>query len=65
MSTGIVNVSASKIEIALDCREAKILSGDDRAFHAEKISVGTYALLDGGFLRVETRTSWAQTWEVD
>lgn len=49
VSSGIVNVSASKIEIALDCREAKILSGADRAFHAEKITVGTHALLDGGF----------------
>lgn len=49
LSSGIVNVSASKIEIALDCRQAKILSGSDRAFHAEKINVGTHALLDGGF----------------
>ena len=49
VSSGIVNVSASKIEIALDCREAKMLSGADRAFHAEKITVGTHALLDGDF----------------
>ena len=46
---GTVNVSASKVEIALDCRDAKIISDADRAFHAEKISVGTHALLDGGF----------------
>ena len=49
-STGIVNVSSAKIEVALDCRETKITSGADRAFHAEKVSVGTHALLDGGFL---------------
>jgi len=48
-STGSVNVAASKIEIVLDCREAKILSLADRALHAEKISVGTHVLLDGGF----------------
>ena len=49
LSSGIVNVSATKIEIALDCRGAKILSGSDRAFHAEKTNVGTHASLDGGF----------------
>jgi hypothetical protein len=49
VSSGIVNVSASKIEIALDCRETKIFSDADRAFHAEKITIGTHALLDGGF----------------
>jgi hypothetical protein len=49
VSSGIVNVSAAKIEVALDCRDAKMLSGADRASHAEKITVGTHALLDDRF----------------
>jgi len=49
VSSGVVNVSASKVEVALDCRDAKILCDADRALVAEKISIGTHALLDGGF----------------
>lgn len=49
VSSGIVNVSAAKIEVALDCREAKMLSGADRAFYAEKVAVGAHALLDDRF----------------